>query len=276
PGMCWRAEEDGDWWAQGWLDDEVEASWSWDWSSSAWRARPEQAGDDEAEDDEAEEGPRTLRVDPDLAEDPREQRFLELMDAITPDFQIWERRWDSCRRKYYKARYEDAPFQPCEPCAGLLLGDLDNVKDCESRVALNVATAVCLCPEQLDEQETATLRDTLHTHQIELQMIAANDDWKYDILQHLPSLAATVEAALAQSKKVLVSCWAGVNRSAALVVGYMNLVRNVPLLDAFRETVRLRGEIVVNGHFRSLLARAALSKGETPGEEQETEMDTGD
>ncbi len=42
----------------------------------------------------------------------------------------------------------------------------------------------------------------------------------------------------------------------------MNAHLGIPLLRAFRETVRQRGEVVSNGHFRSLLIRAAISRGE--------------
>ncbi len=42
---------------------------------------------------------------------------------------------------------------------------------------------------------------------------------------------------------VLVHCWAGVNRSAAVVVAFLALHRGEDLTDAFAAAVRTRGKV---------------------------------
>ena len=59
----------------------------------------------------------------------------------------------------------------------------------------------------------------------------------------------------------LVHCWAGVNRSAAVVVCFMSLhAKVVALEDAFKQATRMRGAILCNQAFRRKIAEAWVTQ----------------
>ncbi len=207
-----------------------------------------------------------LRVGADETIDPEETRFQQLMASIQPAFSVWVSTWSSETGRRVTERNPHIPEpQPAEPCRGVLLGDLDDVYDMNGLVDKEVGSVICLCPEKVPD--VSLLAESLRrTHSIDLVPIWADDDRYYDVLAHLPLVKETIDRDKQRARRTLVQCWAGVNRSATLVVAYMNAHLGIPLLRAFRETVRLRGEVVVNGHFRSLLIRAARSRGEVAEE----------
>jgi hypothetical protein len=184
--------------------------------------------------------------------------MLEDMKSVVPRFRIWESEWDPETERYERKHNPLAPPQPCEPCDGVLLGDLDDVNRDKLWNAW-VGSVVCLCPEKLEDE---SLDNQLRADGINFLRIPAEDNASYDILQHLPLVTETIERTRKRDMKTLVQCWAGVNRSAALVVGYMNAHREFTLSEAFRQTVTLRGEVLLNENFRAQLARAARGRGE--------------
>ncbi len=257
-----RAAADWAWSAAEW---EAWSSGSWDtvgargsWESAPW-APAAKAGPELHEANDS--GERFLRSGADETTDLEEERFLAAMASVKPKFQIWEKVWSKKYNKFKAQRNANAPPQPGQPWPGLLLGDLDDCWDKGKLEAANVGVVVCLCPEALEGAEV-DFDGLLAEANIKLLKIEAHDSHHYDILQHLVEVASVVKGANDAQKDALVVCWGGVNRSATLVVAYMNQCLNVPLLEAFEKTVAARGEVILNGHFRSALARAAVAQGE--------------
>ena len=59
---------------------------------------------------------------------------------------------------------------------------------------------------------------------------------------------------------ILIHCWAGVNRSAAILICYLCLESGMPLLDAFSSVQEKRGMILTNWEFRKQLAVAWVKR----------------
>jgi hypothetical protein len=88
----------------------------------------------------------------------------------------------------------------------------------------------------------------------------ANDAKDFDIVaKPLPQACDFIESHLQAGRCVLVNCYAGENRSVAVVVGFLVFRKGRPLLETIQHVMAVRGRVLTNRHFRYLLVRAALS-----------------
>jgi hypothetical protein len=199
-------------------------------------------------------------------ERPEAARLLAEMEKCSASFVVWEKRYDpdSQRTRTMRNELPDHP-QPCEPCKGVLLGDFDDARALSVLVAKDVATVWVLCPEQVEATDMDVLVQGHRKAGIEVKVLFALDQYDYDILQHLDVLSSSVAENLRKHNKTLVCCWAGVNRSVALVMGYM-LSRGAPLVAVWKSILSQRGMVLTNMHFRQLLVdySMALEAGNMP------------
>ncbi len=118
-----------------------------------------------------------------------------------------------------------------------------------------------MCAERLSAWEQEVFANRLENEGITWLLLEADDDTTCDILGDcLGPAAACIDAQREKGKMTLVHCWAGVNRSVAVVVGYMAFHYGMTLLQAFEQVVRCRGEVLTNYHFRELLCRRWVEK----------------
>lgn len=182
--------------------------------------------------------------------------IMKSLHSIKPKFQVWER---SCHHGYI-VRNIDIPQQPASIWNSsngnqLLLGDISEwfYPSCEDS---NVKTIINLCPDKTD---------SCHLHRAcELGAIVvsipADDNWCYDIIEDV--CTDTFMDFICHRLKVgsvLISCYAGCNRSAAVAMAILVLRFKVDIIRAFDLISKRRGKILTNYHFRLLLVKAALT-----------------
>ena len=99
----------------------------------------------------------------------------------------------------------------------------------------------------------------LQSQHVEVLNIPALDEESYPLLtRHLPLFTKFLTARFREGKAVLVNCQAGVNRSVALVVGFLVEAFGLPLLDAVFYVRRRRGKpILLNEGFQQQLIQLA-------------------
>ncbi|KAH0483008.1 MAG: uncharacterized protein KVP18_005174, partial [Porospora cf. gigantea A] len=86
----------------------------------------------------------------------------------------------------------------------------------------------------------------LQSQHVEVLNIPALDEESYPLLtRHLPLFTKFLTARFREGKAVLVNCQAGVNRSVALVVGFLVEAFGLPLLDAVFYVRRRRGKPIL-------------------------------
>ena len=144
---------------------------------------------------------------------------------------------------------------------GLFVGDLDDVKNVSRLCELGIGFVLNLCPENL-YGEYAELPALLALNGIKQLTWPAEDFWNFDIVDMVVKQGACdfIEMGL-RSAGVLVNCWGGVNRSAAVAVAFLVLKKNISLVGAVREAMTQRGTVLTNYYFRWLLVKAAVAAG---------------
>ena len=191
---------------------------------------------------------------------PTEAKLLLAIDRVRPRFLIWSRdRWGNSGgvRKNTRPPVQ----QPAEVFPGLLIGDLDDAADVPQLLSLGVGAVLNLCAENLrDIPDGEHLPWRLREAGIAYEAEVAWDSAHFNIVAELfPRAFTFIEDQLYLGRKVLVNCWGGVNRSGAVVVGFMALQRDVPLVEAVERTMTGRGTVLTNRNFRLLLVKAVLS-----------------
>merc|ERR1712083_222984 len=86
----------------------------------------------------------------------------------------------------------------------------------------------------------------------------ARDHFNYPLLQnHLDIVEAFIEDHRARGHAVLVHCYAGMNRSAAICAGYLIRRHRIPLLETVELLVKRRGIVLSNSAFIQQLVALA-------------------
>lgn len=96
---------------------------------------------------------------------------------------------------------------------------------------------------------------------IDYHEFQAEDTDRYDICQHFPEAFRYLDRVERQGGKVLVHCALGINRSAAVCLGYLMTHSQIPLLEATKIMKDKRRIVLANRHFQRLLVRYARSRG---------------
>jgi hypothetical protein len=150
--------------------------------------------------------------------------------------------------------------QPAQIAPRLFIGDLDDAYNVNRLCDLGIGFVLNLCPEHL-VGDYEVIPHRLAQVGIEHLGIPAQDRWNFDIISEVFDKHASdfIEVGL-RSAGVLVNCWGGVNRSAAVAVAHLVLTSHVGLVDAVRHAMGQRGTVLTNYSFRRLLVEAALER----------------
>ena len=193
-----------------------------------------------------------------------EARDILELQQVTPKFRIWnkDRREDSSDR----ASGAELPPQPAEifrqelpeSSAGLFVGDLDDVSAVARLKDLGIGFVLNLCPDQLTGAYAAVPASLAQSGIVHLAW-PARDHWRFDIVAKVVDRGALdfIEAGLRCGKGVLVNCYGGVNRSAAVAVAFLVIRRQQPLRCAVERAMERRGTVLTQQYFRFLLVRAS-------------------
>ncbi len=149
--------------------------------------------------------------------------------------------------------------QPCEPTPYILLGDLDDLTVATMKEH-KVGVVISMCPEEMQEHKGIIAE--LIAANVNCFTVRASENDSYDILPMLELYGPILSQSVDAGRKTFIHCWGGINRAPALVLGFMVLHKDYPIIDAFKRIVKARGEVLTNKYFRREIVTAALGKQE--------------
>eukprot|EP00416_Gambierdiscus_australes_P003908 CAMPEP_0171135246 /NCGR_PEP_ID=MMETSP0766_2-20121228/129471_1 /TAXON_ID=439317 /ORGANISM="Gambierdiscus australes, Strain CAWD 149" /LENGTH=198 /DNA_ID=CAMNT_0011598735 /DNA_START=60 /DNA_END=653 /DNA_ORIENTATION=- len=175
-----------------------------------------------------------------------EAQMLRALDEIEPTFAVWDRN----RREESWSRTTDLEVeQPGEVRPQLFIGDLDDAMAVSKLQGRGIKAVLSLCPERRPEMSYyGDLPARLEGAGIKLCELAARDAYDFDIESVVPASCEFIEAQLREGGGVLVNCWGGVNRSAAVVVAFLLQCCRADLIESVRAVTRARGRVLTNRH----------------------------
>eukprot|EP00668_Euglena_longa_P046414 GGOE01062099.1.p1 GENE.GGOE01062099.1~~GGOE01062099.1.p1 ORF type:complete len:569 (-),score=118.23 GGOE01062099.1:242-1948(-) len=156
-----------------------------------------------------------------------------------------------------KTSYKNETLQrPAELLSFLFLGDVAHARSVPLLASMGI-TAVLNCAPGM----TYTTRDNYPPHFL-YHAVNAEDTVDYQLLgQHLDEAYQTIEQARLMGRKILVHCFAGINRSATLCIAYLMVHLRWPLLAAVRHVYQARPIILSNRGFMAELVLLAKTQG---------------
>jgi len=122
----------------------------------------------------------------------------------------------------------------------LYLGDICNANDTEFIRKNNITSIVCVATDLIIINNNRNI--AIHYYQIE-------DDYDCNILQYFDEISQLID----EEQTVLVNCYAGISRSATIVIAYMMRKFNMNLNTAFLEVREARNRICPNKQFMQYL-----------------------
>ncbi len=177
--------------------------------------------------------------------------------AAEPAFTIW----------YGRCREDSMVPQPAKILPWLFLGDLDDALNMTTLGNLDITAVLSLCPEYHNKHDVlkfckehhhSDMPGLLKANKIELQSLEAEDDksGNYDIVREVwPQAVRHISRWSNSNQKVLVNCYGGVNRSAAIVVAWLISMERLSLCDAIHRCTAVRGTVLTNFMYRLQLLR---------------------
>mmetsp|Transcript_31935 Transcript_31935/g.99352 ORF Transcript_31935/g.99352 Transcript_31935/m.99352 type:complete len:208 (+) Transcript_31935:40-663(+) len=139
---------------------------------------------------------------------------------------------------------------------GLFLGGMEEATDVSRLAELGISATLNVAPSMC-----GSLTE-LYGGTLECKEIDAEDDEEYPILDlHLDAAVRFLKGIREQGRRVLVHCYAGMNRSATLCAAYLVSVERLPLTQAVRVLRERRGAVLQNRAFTRQLVRLARSEG---------------
>ena len=196
---------------------------------------------------------------------PREVSALIKLEEIQPYFSVWNyvRRGDSIEAVERNLGVEPQPAKVF-PELQLFIGDIEDAANVQRLCELGIGCVVNLCPDALCQPEYLHLTSALSRAGIHQHLLVAEDRRNFDILAIAEHAYGAIHAALnsgSENNGVLIHCWGGVNRSAAVLVAYLVGKCGVPLFAAVDRVMRTRGRILTNQSFRTQLVRFCFKHG---------------
>ena len=169
---------------------------------------------------------------------------------ISPAFSVWSagRRESSAEGDSQQGRRVTPVPQPAWIFPGLPLyvGDMDDAANVPHLLKLGIGCVVNLCAGELTRSEYANLPAELANAGIHQQILVADDASGFDIISVARLAVGCIKATLHARTEtgVLVHCWGGVNRSAAVAAFYLVTECGVPLLTAVEHMMQRRGTVL--------------------------------
>lgn len=181
---------------------------------------------------------------------------------------VSRRLWSSIVRWNTDVRRKDYYFTlPCEVYEGLFLGHGAHAQNVVMLQTLNISCVVN-CAESVVRTGAG-----FYPRGWEYLGIDAMDADEYPIIErHFKEVLEFHKRSRLANRKVLIHCFAGMNRSAALVVGIMMLHHGQSLVEATRQCTMQRGVILANDGFRRQLIWLAKAEGRIGQEDWPEEM----
>ena len=98
---------------------------------------------------------------------------------------------------------------------------------------------------------------------IQQHIVWAWDRQYFHIINVAEHVADAIDASLSNPQKngVLIHCYAGVNRSAAVMIYFLTTRRELPLVTAIKQVMEKRGTILTNIGFQKQLVRHCFNNG---------------
>ena len=184
-----------------------------------------------------------------------EADVLNALGDIKPTFAVWEE----------NTKNLDLPEpQPAKvsPDLSLYIGDIDDAANVENLKSLEIGCVVSVCADQMKgkyEQLPIQLADA----GIQQHIVWAWDREYFPIINVAEHVADAIDASLSKPQKngVLIHCYAGVNRSAAVMIYFLTTRRELPLVTAIEQVMKKRGTILTNIGFQKQLVRHCFNNG---------------
>ena len=162
-------------------------------------------------------------------------------------------------QKMLDSQKQDLPRSPSQILTHLYIGDHSDQHSVGLLQDLGI-THILNCAGEGGDRRTNGGRYVLPGQPVSYMEFEADDIKDYNIVQHFEQAAIFIEDARKRGGKVLVCCARGMNRSAAICVGYLMSHMRLDLLPAVRAVLCVRGRILTNVSFRSQLVNFAQSQ----------------
>ena len=151
---------------------------------------------------------------------------------------------------------------PARIAPDLLLGAAAHAADVAQLQALGVTAVLNLAPQSCDDPV-----GSYAAREIGYTALEADDFSDYPLLElHLEQARELYAEVAAAGGTLLVHCFAGVNRSAAIAVALLMLTRRTPLVPTLTSVAALRPFVLTNRSFRRQLAELPRREGLLGGE----------
>ena len=151
----------------------------------------------------------------------------------------------------------DFPSTPTKLLDHLYIGNYKDANNPEFLHHLGI-THVVNCAAYRESNESPYAPDSGIVAYLQFH---ADDDLKYDMLQHFSEAKRFIDRALISGGKVLVHCAMGINRSGVICVAYMMLAEGLDLLQAVKRIKQRRGTVLSNPSFQRQLVTFARQRG---------------
>ena len=124
-----------------------------------------------------------------------------------------------------------------------------------------IAAVLTLCPDTMNSQEGLSLAEGLAAHGFSHFQIDARDSETYDLADAVQKALEFVRPFYDRKEPVLVHCFGGINRAAAISVALLMLLDRLPLCISVRLVVTNRGKVLTRRQFRAQLVQLAGDEG---------------
>ena len=184
-----------------------------------------------------------------------EADVLNALGGIKPTFAVWNEN---------RKNLNPPESQPAKvsPDLSLYIGDIEDAANVENLKSLGIGCVVSVCADQMKgkyEQLPIQLADA----GIQQHIVWAWDREYFPIINVAEHVADAIDASLSKPQKngVLIHCYAGVNRSAAVMIYFLTTRRELPLVTAIEQVMKKRGTILTNIGFQKQLVRHCFNNG---------------
>lgn len=193
---------------------------------------------------------------------PEEIPALLKLEEIKPSFKVWSsgRREDSDNMR---CKGVTVP-QPALIFLGLALyiGDMDDAASVHHFGDLGIGCVINLCADRINSKY-AHVPSQLGRAGIHQQILIAHDHRNCDIISVAKHTIGSIDETLhaTHNSGVLVHCWGGVKRSAAVAAFFLVSRCRVPLIAAVDQLMQRRGTVLTNRSFRKQLVQYCFQEG---------------